>query len=94
MGFRNGAEFVSSSKGSLLLGVLMFMFEFLKLFHPFRGWFDVQIQQGHPPHEAIIAGKLTEMLCGVLFSLPWLQRSPTAKSKDQILLGACALLVV
>jgi hypothetical protein len=82
------------SKGlSLFLGVLMFMFGFLKFFQPFRGWFDIQIQQSHLPHEAILAGKLTEMVTGVLFLLPWLRRSLTAKSKDQILLIACLILV-
>jgi len=81
------------SKGlSLLLGFWMFMFGFLKFFQPIRGWFDVQIQQSHLPHEAILAGKLTEMLTGVLFLLPWLRRSLRAKSKDQILLVACFIL--
>jgi hypothetical protein len=70
----------------------MFTFGFLKFFPPIRGWFEIQIQQSHLPHEAILAGKLTEMLTGILFLLPWLQRSLTAKSKDQILLIACFLL--
>ncbi|MGA9671174.1 MAG: hypothetical protein WBQ94_18335 [Terracidiphilus sp.] len=77
---------------SLFLGVLMCTFGFLKFFQPFRGWFDIQIQQSHLPHEAILAGKLTEMLTGVLFLLPWLRRSLTAKTKDQILLTACFIL--
>ena len=47
---------------SLLLGVLMFMFGFLKFFQPFNGWFDIQIQQSHLPHEAILAGKLGKWL--------------------------------
>jgi hypothetical protein len=70
----------------------MFMFGFLKFFQPIRGWFDVQIQQSHLPHEAILAGKLTEMLTGVLFLLPWLWRSLTVKSKNQLLLTACFIL--
>lgn len=77
---------------SLFLGVLMFLFGFLKFFQPFHGWFEIQIQQSHLPQEAILAGKLTEMLTGVLFLLPWLRRSLTAKTKDQILLTACFLL--
>ncbi len=77
---------------SLFLGVLMFTFGFLKFFQPFRGWFDIQIQQSHLPHEAILAGKLTEVLTGVLFLLPWLRRSLSAKTKDQILLTACFIL--
>jgi hypothetical protein len=78
---------------SLFLGVLMFMFGFLKFFQPFRGWFDIQIQQSHLPHEAILAGKLMEMVTGSLFLLPWLRRSLTAKNRDQLLLIACFILV-
>ena len=70
----------------------MFMFGFLKFFQPFRGWFDVQIQQSHLPHEAILAGKLGEMVTGVLFSLPWFRKSLSAKSRDQLLLIACLIL--
>lgn len=77
---------------SLLLGVWMFLFGFLKFFPPFNGWFDAQIQQSHLPHEAILAGKLTEMLTGVLFLLPWVWRSLTAKRKDSLLLIACFIL--
>ena len=71
----------------------MFLFGFLKFLQPFRGWFEIQIQQSHLPHEAILAGKLTEMLTGVLFLLPWLWRSLTAKTKDQVLLTACFILL-
>jgi len=78
---------------SLFLGVLMFTFGFLKFFQPFSGWFDIQIQQSHLPHEAILAGKLGEMVTGCLFLLPWLRRSLTAKSRDQLLLIACSILV-
>jgi hypothetical protein len=78
---------------SLFLGVLMFMFGFLKFFQPFHGWFDIQIQQSHLPHEAILAGKLGEMVTGGLFLLPWLRRSLPAKRRDQILLLACLILV-
>lgn len=78
---------------SVVLGVLMLMFGFLKFFQPIQGWFDIQIQQSHLPHEAILAGKLGEMVTGCLFLLPWLRRSLPAKRKDQILLLACLMLV-
>ena len=71
----------------------MLMFGFLKFFQPIRGWFDVQIQQSHLPHEAILAGKLTEMLTGVLFLLPRFWRSLMAKNRERLLLIACLLLV-
>jgi hypothetical protein len=77
---------------SLFLGVLMLVFGFLKFFQPFRGWFEIQIQQSHLPHEAILAGKVTEMMTGIFFLLPWVWRSLTAKRKDQSLLIACVLL--
>ena len=77
---------------SLFLGVLMFLFGFLKFFQPIRGWFDVQIQQSHLPHEAILAGKVTEMMTGVLFLLPWVWKTLSARGRDQILLLACLIL--
>lgn len=83
-----------SKAPSLFLGILMFMFGFLKFFQPFHRWFESQIQLSHLPHEAILAGKLTEMITGCLFLLPWLRRSLTAKSRDQVLLAASSLLVV
>ena len=77
---------------SLILGVQMFMFGILKFFQPFHGWFDIQIQQSHLPHAAILAGKVTEMITGILFLLPWFRRSLTTKSKDQVLLIGCFVL--
>ena len=71
----------------------MFAFGFLKFFEPISGWFDVQIQQSHLPHEAILAGKLGEMVTGCLFLLAGLRRSLTAKSREQLLLLACLMLV-
>lgn len=70
----------------------MFMFGFLKFFEPFRGWFDIQIQQSHLPHEAILAGKLGEMVTGALFLLPSFRRFLTARTRDQLLLIACLML--
>ncbi len=79
---------------SQFLGILMFTFGILKFVQPFRGWFDVQIQQSHLPHEAILAGKLGEMVVGCLFLLPWIRGSLFAKYKTEVLLFACANLVV
>lgn len=70
----------------------MFMFGFLKFFPPISGWFDVQIEQSHLPHGAILAGKVTEMIVGILFLLPWMQKRLSARRKDHILLIACLIL--
>lgn len=72
----------------------MFLFGFLKFFPPINGWFEIQIQQSHLPHEAVLAGKLGEMVTGCLFLLPWLRKSLTAKRRGQLLLIASLILVV
>lgn len=77
---------------SLFLGVLMFMFGLLKFFHPIDEWFDVQIEQSHLPHEAILAGKVAELATGLLLSVPWFFKPLATKSRDQILLIASLLL--
>ena len=77
---------------SLLLGVLMFAFGILKFFQPFAGWFDVQIQQSHLPRQALLAGKVTEMLTGILFVLPSCLSSLQPRTKSLLLLAACFLL--
>jgi hypothetical protein len=78
---------------SLLLGILMLMFGFLKFFPPINGWFDIQIQQCHLPHQAVLAGKLGEMLTGFLFLLPWLRKQLTPRSRNLVLLAASLVLV-
>lgn len=65
---------------SLLLGFIMLMFGVRKFFEPIRSRFDIQIQQSHLPHGAILVGKVTETLVGILFILPWFSKSLSAKS--------------
>lgn len=77
---------------SLLLGFIMLMFGVRKFFEPIRSRFELQIQQSHLPHEAILVGKVTETLVGILFLLPLFWRSLNAKRKGQILLIACLTL--
>jgi len=50
---------------SLFLGLFMFCFGFLKLFEPFRTWFDVQITNSGLPHFSIPLGKAGEMTIGL-----------------------------
>ena len=79
---------------SILLGILIFMFGFLKFFQPFYGWFEIQIQKSGLPNEAILLGKLGEMAIGALFLLPWLSRSVTERRKTQVLIVASLGLIV
>ncbi len=50
---------------SLFLGVFMFLFGFLKLFEPFRTWFDIQIAKSGLPRFSIPLGKAGEMAIGL-----------------------------
>lgn len=77
---------------SLVLGLLMLTFGFLKVVNPtIDGWFHVQIQQSHLPHSAILMGKIAEIVTGILFLLPRFGRWP-AKWEGRILLTACSSL--
>ncbi len=79
---------------SVVLGLLMFTFGLLKFVNPtIDGWFHVQIQQSHLPHSAILIGKITEIMTGILFLLPRFRPWP-AKWEGRILLIACSSLVV
>jgi hypothetical protein len=87
--FRSG-----KTRLSLVLGLLMFTFGFLKFVNPtIDGWFHVQIQQSHLPHSAILMGKITEIMTGILFLLPRFRPWP-AKWEGRILLIACSSLVL
>ncbi|HLH36048.1 MAG TPA: hypothetical protein VKX41_15365 [Alloacidobacterium sp.] len=77
---------------SVFLGILMFMFGFLKFFAPINGWFEVQIQQSHLPHATVLVGKLAEMATGALFLLSRFSSSKQQR-EYQILFVACSSLV-
>ena len=77
---------------SLVLGLLMLTFGFLKVVNPtIDGWFHVQIQQSQLPHSTILIGKIAEIVTGTLFLLPRFRRWP-AKWENRILLIACSSL--
>jgi len=77
---------------SLVLGLLMLTFGFLKFVSPtIDGWFHVQIQQSHLPHAAILMGKIAEIVTGTLFLLPRL-RPRRGTWDSRILLIACSSL--
>jgi predicted neutral ceramidase superfamily lipid hydrolase len=77
---------------SLVLGLLMLTFGFLKFVSPtIDGWFHVQIQQSHLPHSAILMGKIAEIVTGTLFLLPRFRLWP-GKWESRVLLIACSSL--
>lgn len=79
---------------SLLLGTLMFVFGFLKLFEPFSTWFDVQITKSGLPRLSIPAGIAGEMIIGLgLLSTPIVRRK-ASKLYNPIVFTASAGLIV
>jgi hypothetical protein len=50
---------------SMTLGVLIFLFGFLKFFNPFHGWFDTQITKSGLPDIAFPMGMAGEMSIGL-----------------------------
>ncbi|WP_156764074.1 hypothetical protein [Mycobacterium sp. 852002-50816_SCH5313054-b] len=63
---------------SMFLGSMMFSFGFLKLFDPFRTWFDVQITKSGLPRLSIPMGIAGEISIGLsLLSASRLQRKPS-----------------
>ena len=79
---------------SLVLGLLMLTFGFLKFVSPtIDGWFHVQIQQSHLPHSAILMGKIAEITTGILFLLP-LFGPWQPKWQGRMLLIACSSLAL
>jgi len=72
----------------------MLTFGLLKVVNPtIDGWFHVQIQQSHLPHAAILVGKITEIMTGILFLLPRF-RPWQPKWAGRILLIASSSLVL
>jgi len=85
---------LAQTRLSLVLGLLMLTFGVLKFVIPtIDGWFHVQIQQSHLPHSAILMGKTTEIMTGILFLLPRF-RPWSAKWQGRILLIACSSLFI
>ncbi len=79
---------------SIFLGVFMFLFGFLKLFEPFRTWFEIQIVKSGLPRISVPLGKAGEMTIGLglLSASCFRQKIPTLYGP--ILLAASAGLIV
>lgn len=79
---------------SMFLGVLMFMFGFLKYFEPFRTMFDVQITESGLLQLSVPLGKLGEMAIGLGLLLPPCFRHKMPKLYEPVVFVTSAGLVV
>jgi uncharacterized membrane-anchored protein len=78
---------------SLFLGTLMFVFGFLKLFEPFRTWFDVQITKSGLPRVSIPAGIAGEMIIGTGLLSTFLLRGKAENLHAPVVFVASAALI-
>lgn len=78
---------------SIVLGVWMFLFGFLKLFHPISDWFDAQIKYSGLPSISIPLGIATEMLVGLLFLIPWISGVFSLQSRRNFNVIASLILI-
>lgn len=79
---------------SLFLGTLMFAFGFLKLFEPFRTWFDVQITKSGLPRLSIPAGIAGEMIIGLgLLSTPFVRKKAQNLYAPVVFVASAGLIV-
>jgi hypothetical protein len=81
-------------RNSMLLGVFMFLFGFLKFFEPFRTMFDVQIDKSHMPPLSIPLGKAGEVAIGLGLLVPAGFRQNMPNAHDPVVFAASAALVV
>ena len=93
----SGKQTLTSLKGlkilSIVLGVWMFAFGFLKFFHPISDWFFTQITNSGLPLISIPAGKLSEMLVGLMFLIPWFSDVFSFQRRRQINVLASLILI-
>lgn len=78
---------------SIALGMWMFLFGFLKLFHPISDWFDTQIRNSGLPLISIPLGIVTEVLVGLMFMIPWLSGAFSLQRRRQINVVASLILI-
>jgi hypothetical protein len=93
LGDKNLKTLSRLKKLSIFLGILMFPFGFLKLFHPFSVWFHTQIVNSGLPLISIPFGMGTEMLVGLMFLIPWLSGAFSFQRRREINIVASLILI-
>jgi hypothetical protein len=79
---------------SFLLGVLIFTFGFLKLFEPFRSWFEVQIANSGLPAPFFFVGISAEIGTGLALICSVVARAPLGTRRHALAAAASANLVI
>ena len=74
---------------AIALGVIMFMFGFLKFFDPFNSWFHAQIANSHLPPPAFALGIAGEIAIGVAFLFSFVARARLGRYRRWLIVATC-----
>jgi hypothetical protein len=79
---------------ALALGVIMFLFGFLKFFEPFHSWFQVQIAGSRLPAQAFALGIVGELSIGIAFIVSFAARARLGRCRQWLIVATCLGLIV
>ena len=80
---------------SWILGISMFLSGFLKFFHPFKGWYSVQISASQLGEVAYASGIMGELTVGLIFIIASLGKERlTHRLYVSMITGASLLMII
>lgn len=79
---------------ALGLGVMMFMFGFLKLFEPIHTWFHVQVTNSHLPPGSFVMGIASELVIGSAFVVSVVARAQLGRFRQGLVVATCLGLII
>jgi hypothetical protein len=83
-----------SDRLGLFLGVLIFLFGFLKFFDPFHSWFEVQVANSGLPAPSFVMGIAGEIGTGLALVGSFFARRRLADARHALSAAACVSLIV
>jgi uncharacterized membrane-anchored protein len=83
-----------SDRLGLVLGAVIFLFGFLKLFDPFHSWFEVQVANSGLPAGSFVMGIAGEIGTGLALLGAFFARKQLAGARHAFFAAACASLIV
>ncbi|HEY4183397.1 MAG TPA: hypothetical protein VGM90_41520 [Kofleriaceae bacterium] len=79
---------------AVALGVIMFMFGFLKFFDPFHTWFQIQIRNSHLPPPAFALGIAGELSIGIAFLVSFAAKARLGRYRKWLIVATSLGLIL
>lgn len=81
---------------SLFLGISMFIFGFLKFFHPFKGWYSIQISASELGDASYVLGIAGELITGIVLIVlvKFNRRISSGKWVAFAILASCIVIIM